>query len=232
MSVNQHHAYNNPQPELTLEGCGFNINQNRVLITIGQISSHRSSGDLSGTLAIELWALKSPYQNGQPDGELVAATSIGELAGQHFIADCSYDLIFQEPPAGTWHMSLLLREWTAEGYISRDYVNFSIPYVAPVNSSTKRSEANNLIKLDFSAPKKSPTKTVASDSAKPAAQDEKSYVSLNQAELNELEQVKGVSKKLAENIIATRPFNTLEEVLKVKGMGAKLLQKIRDYITL
>lgn len=238
MSVNQNPYYPTrpeaSQPELRLDQCGFDIRQDRVVVNVGQIANLRSLGDLSGTLAVELWALESPYRGGQPQGQLLAATTIGEIAGQHFIADCRYDLIFREPPAGTWHISLVLREWSADGYLSRDYVNFAVPYTVATDSSVKRGDGDNLISVDFSASKKPSKKSAATAalSEQEPASAEKACVSLNRADLNELEQVKGVSKKLAKNIVATRPFSTLDDVLKVKGMGAKLLQKIRNYITL
>ncbi len=132
----------------------------------------------------------------------------------------------------------MLREWTAAGYVTRDQVIFSLPYIVENRPSIVRSETDNVISVNFSAHKDSPTKTT--DTPAPASSVEstpgdaqtRTTVSLNQASLDDIEAVKGVSKKLAENIIATRPYNSVDEVLKVKGMGAKLLQKIREYITL
>jgi DNA uptake protein ComE-like DNA-binding protein len=55
---------------------------------------------------------------------------------------------------------------------------------------------------------------------------------LNSASLQDIVSVKGISKKLAENIDAARPFGSLDEIMKVKGMGPKLWQKIRKFISL
>ena len=57
-------------------------------------------------------------------------------------------------------------------------------------------------------------------------------ISINSATASQLEMVKGMSKKLAQNIVADRPFKTLDETLQVKGMGPKLLQKIRSFLSL
>jgi competence ComEA-like helix-hairpin-helix protein len=57
-------------------------------------------------------------------------------------------------------------------------------------------------------------------------------VSLNTASRKEIAAVKGISNKVAENIVAARPFASLDELLKVKGVGAKLLEKVRQFIRL
>lgn len=49
---------------------------------------------------------------------------------------------------------------------------------------------------------------------------------LNTADLDTLTQVPGVTRQLAGNLISARPFNTEEDVLKVKGMGKTLLGKL------
>ena len=52
---------------------------------------------------------------------------------------------------------------------------------------------------------------------------------LNTADLNILTQVPGVTRQLAGNLIAARPFDTPEDCLKVKGMGKTLLGKLETY---
>ena len=52
---------------------------------------------------------------------------------------------------------------------------------------------------------------------------------LNTADLNILTQVPGVTRQLAGNLIAARPFDTPEDCLKVKGMGKTLLGKLQTY---
>jgi hypothetical protein len=86
---------------LTLtDHCGYTIENDRIVITIAEIANRRDPGDLSGTLAIELWALAQPYAGGAFTGTPLCGTSIGELRGRHVLTNCRYDLIFQAPPAG------------------------------------------------------------------------------------------------------------------------------------
>lgn len=56
-------------------------------------------------------------------------------------------------------------------------------------------------------------------------------VSINRASVGELAAVKGVTKTLAAAIVASRPYATLDDVLKAKGMGAKLLEKLRKHLS-
>lgn len=51
---------------------------------------------------------------------------------------------------------------------------------------------------------------------------------LNNADLNTLTQTQGITNSLAENIITSRPFNSVDEVLKVKGMGKTLLARLQS----
>lgn len=215
--------------ELELQGnCGYEIQNDRVAIHIDRIANNRAPGHCSGTLSVELWALTRPYGGGQFDGVAVAGTRIGELHGEHLLSDCRYDLPFQEPPAGTWHMTLMLREWSDAGYVTRDYVSFSVPYQVGATPVIPRTD--NVINVSFPGAAKNAPTAPAPDEPAPAAVAD--GVSLNHASVSEIAGVKGISGKLAENIVASRPFASLDEVLKVKGMGEKLLRKVRDLLTL
>jgi competence ComEA-like helix-hairpin-helix protein len=57
-------------------------------------------------------------------------------------------------------------------------------------------------------------------------------VSVNTATADELASVKGLPAKVAEAIVAKRPYASLDDLLRVKGMGAKLLAKLRSRLKL
>ena len=286
MHTTQPQSLTTTSTQLALVGnCGYRIQDNRIVINIDEIASQRDPGDISGTLSIELWALKQPYQGGGFSGAALSATRIGELYGQHFLANCHYDLLFQEPPAGTWYLTLMLREWTDAGFVTRDHVNFNLAYEVGGKPKVVRSDTDNVINVSFAGSEKAVAKTIAEQpqpaEAKPvvskseqpkaqapvaktiktpaqkpaveapkakqtkppvpqapaavAKQDKASTpvtVSLNQASRKEIASIKGISRKLAEDIVSARPFKSLDELLKVKGMGPKLLQKVRELIHL
>ncbi len=57
-------------------------------------------------------------------------------------------------------------------------------------------------------------------------------VSLNNASVDQLEKLPGIGPKKAQAIIQARPFNTVEDVMKVKGIKAGIFNKIKNDITL
>jgi len=58
-------------------------------------------------------------------------------------------------------------------------------------------------------------------------------VNINTANINKLESLKGIGKAKAESIIEYRKqhkFKKIEDIMKVKGIGKKLFEKIKDEI--
>jgi len=56
-----------------------------------------------------------------------------------------------------------------------------------------------------------------------------SLLDLNTASKKELQSIKGIGPVLAERIIDGRPYRTVDDLLKVKGIGPKKLENIRPY---
>ena len=274
---------------LTIDGnVGYFIDNDRVIINIDGIRSDRAEGNVSGTLSLELWALNTPYAGQDFEGQALAGTQIGEMLGQHYLAGCEYDLIFNAPGAGHWALCLMLREWNGENYETRDYRNFDVPFVVEADLRLVETEQNdevsdtNVVDINSkrdaealnkeakTATKSEPVKAqpkaetavkkdvkksepvaktsvVKKPSAKKApvkksatvkksetkkletkkAAEKMEPVSVNKASAAELAAVKGLSTKQAEAIVAARPYKSINDVVKAKGMGAKLLEKVR-----
>ncbi|MEK7540767.1 MAG: ComEA family DNA-binding protein, partial [Patescibacteria group bacterium] len=53
-------------------------------------------------------------------------------------------------------------------------------------------------------------------------------VEINTASLEQLEEITGVGPVIAQRIIDARPFSSVDDLLRVKGIGEKTLQKIKD----
>lgn len=77
-----------------------------------------------------------------------------------------------------------------------------------------------------------PTRAAAPAPARAAASDLKP-VDLNTAGSADLEAVPGIGKSLAQRIVTFRekngPFASVDDLLKVQGIGEKSLQKLRPY---
>ncbi len=53
-------------------------------------------------------------------------------------------------------------------------------------------------------------------------------VEINTATLQQLEEIIGVGPVIAQHIIGARPYTSVDDLLRVKGIGEKTLQKIKD----
>ena len=100
------------------------INNGHLVVSVEHIHNPRDSNNLSGTLSLELWALAEPYVVGDFSGHALAGVTLGTLPGGASWQDCSYDLEITPPPSGPYTLVLMLREWTGNGYVTRDHSNF------------------------------------------------------------------------------------------------------------
>lgn len=55
-------------------------------------------------------------------------------------------------------------------------------------------------------------------------------VNLNTATLTELESIPGIGTVLAKQIVANRPYASVEDLLKIRGIGEHSLQGLRTYV--
>ncbi|MBW2106551.1 MAG: helix-hairpin-helix domain-containing protein [Deltaproteobacteria bacterium] len=62
------------------------------------------------------------------------------------------------------------------------------------------------------------------------AESPQGSLDLNTATKKELQSIRGIGPVLAERIIAGRPYKTVDDLLKVKGIGSKKLEKICAYV--
>lgn len=76
---------------------------------------------------------------------------------------------------------------------------------------------------------------VAGGIAGAASTDGAGKININEATVKELSSLPGIGKKKAEAIVAYRnqkgKFSTVEDLGKVEGIGAKLLDKVRGHVT-
>ncbi len=72
----------------------------------------------------------------------------------------------------------------------------------------------------------------ASTVLQPGPASEVAKVNLNTASQAEIESLPGVGPTLAQRIVEGRPFRSLEDLDRVKGIGPKLLERLRPLVTL
>jgi len=234
----------------------YRVEGERVRLEIAAIENPRDAANISGTLSLELWALKAPYSSSNFHGAPLAGAVLGTLAGQDRWTALALDLPYTAPTAGQTHVVVMVREWTGAGYTTRDFANLgtlpvakmvAAPAPQPVASALAPSPipaapvvATTTATPAASAAAKAPAPAAVAPvaatrapeptapTAKPATPGK---IALNTATLEQLLTVKGLPRAVAERILRDRPFKSVEDVLQVKGMGEKLLGKIRSQLT-
>jgi competence ComEA-like helix-hairpin-helix protein len=167
-----------------------------------QIVNPRDENNLSGTLSLELRAF--PEAGSAPEGLRLASAEIGCISGQHGLPAVERRVAFDQPPAGRHRVAMVLCEWTAaNGYVARD---------------RRALEAI----LEISAPEPAPASTSTPSH----------LVSIQTASVEELSKVKGLNLKLANEIVKARPFASLEDLVRVRGIGQKTLARLASLLTL
>lgn len=172
------------------------LGEHQVKINVEQIYNPRAADNLSGSLSLELWATREPYRGGGFAGHWLAGVALGQLGGGNEWRNAEFNLDLQDVPAGGWSLVLMLREWTAQGFVTRDY-----RVLPPLLARTGTAEVD------------------------PA-------VSINESSEAELAQVKGLNAKLAKLIVAGRPYQELSELVKVRGIGERMVNKLRSLLRL
>jgi len=83
------------------------------------VANPRPADNLSGSLALELWALGQPYTGGAFAGQCLGSVEIGQLGGQ---TGCDgLGDTWAAPDDAAAVLVLMLREWTPDGLLTRDH---------------------------------------------------------------------------------------------------------------
>lgn len=213
-------------------------------LTVDAIENPRAEDNLSGTLALEVWALDAPYAGGSWQGIPVASMVLGVLGGGQQLTDCHF-VVPAAAPEGPGVLTLMLREWSTGGYVTRDYCNLSLETPAKTKAKPKAAAKKAAAKEEAPKAKAEPkpvtkeskapakeSKPVAKKTTKTAKAPVAKGIAVNSASEAELLAIKGLSATVAKAIIAARPYASLNDLGKVKGVGPKLLTKLRDELAL
>lgn len=226
---------------------GYRIDGGSVTLEVGSVANPRPADNLSGSLALEFWALAAPYAGADAfAGSKLAGVDLGTLAGGCALDGLTFTLSCAGQPDGVWYPVLMLREWTAAGWVTRDYTAFApsgtaAPLAAAPVAQAPAVETAPLAEAPvIEAPAAAPAVVEPAPAVKPAkakARKAKAAasgpaVSVNTSTVTALAEVKGISKTVAAAIVAARPYASLDDLLRAKGVGAKLLEKLRAQLTL
>jgi len=115
------------------------VDDKRLVVDVERIHNPRDPNNISGTLSLELWALPEPYIAGDFQGHALGAITLGSLAGGTSWQNCAYDMEIVAPPADTYILVLMLREWTGSSYVTRDHCNFCHRVTFPIAIAATRT---------------------------------------------------------------------------------------------
>lgn len=244
--------YPERQPFVTphLDGAvGYAIHDGEVSLRADRVCNPRHRGNLSGSLSLDLCALSEPYAGGELAGQVLASSSLGQLAGQTLLENVDRTVPFTAPPRGHWHMVLALREWTlAAGFVTRDFCSFAVPYETSAPAEVEVSEAlpvaaadaaseENVVTPDVAPRQENVVAAVARPREEdvvapppPVAERHDRRLSIQTATVEDLSKVKGLTKKLALEIVKLRPFASVDDLVRVRGIGDKMVRKLRDHL--
>ncbi len=142
-----HDFHNYPYRDAFIHPClegllGYRcVGDKRLVVEVERIHNPRDPNNMSGTLSLELWALPEPYIAGDFRGHALGAVTLGPLAGGTSRQNCAYDMVIVPPPADTYTLVLMLREWIGNSYVTRDHCNFSHRVTFPIAiSATQTTE--------------------------------------------------------------------------------------------
>lgn len=237
------------QPRLS--GCsGYRFDGNEVELSAEAIENPRGADNLSGSLNLELWALETPYAGGAFQGVQIAQACVGRLNGEHRLDNLNLRVTAHLPGVGRWYLVLMLREWSAEGFVTRDFTAFAQPYEIaavpaveiPAAEAVETVDAAPVAKAAKAATRKpdASAKAKVAAKAKPAKTEKRATapvkadadtVSINTASVDELANVKGMTRAVAKAIVAGRPYDSVDALVRVKGLGEKSLAKLRAKLT-
>lgn len=181
------------QPGLT-GALQVSLEADRLQLMLDGIANPRPAGELSGTLALELWALQRPYGGGPFQGQPLGSVTLGCLGGQQQWNELHPSWHWPAARQATEprsQLTLMLREWTPAAYVTRDWRVLDWP-----------------------------------------RQPGRQSLSLNHATTARLRSLPGLSDKLARQLVASRPFSSIEQLQQVRGMDERLYARLRDRLVL
>lgn len=108
------------------------------VLELETVVNPRPAADLSGTLALELWAIDGHYGGGHWQGEPLGAVALDRLGGQQRWSGLRQPWRLPEA-RGRKRLTLMLREWTAAGYVTRDWRMLDWPDAAAGPLSINRA---------------------------------------------------------------------------------------------
>jgi hypothetical protein len=96
----------------------------QINIQAGKVANN-SSSSTSGSLRLRIWATRSRYAGGGITGYVLGTRNLSSLRPNYYYSNISGNVSYTRPPSGTYYTTMTLEEYSASGWVIRDYINFS-----------------------------------------------------------------------------------------------------------
>lgn len=105
-------------------GYQIDYSQQNVRITGAKIENKATEGK-SGTVKLSLYLTKTKYSGGSITGYALIDYQLDQLQGGYYYHDINRTINFNvNPPSGNYYVTLLLMEYTDNGFVIKDYLCF------------------------------------------------------------------------------------------------------------
>jgi hypothetical protein len=102
----------------------YNIDKSLETVRITGDKLKNSSDWKSGSIKIMLYLTQTKYSDGSINGYVLAEYQFDQLEDEHYYYDIDKTLDFKdEPSSGSFFITLILAEYTDNGYVIRDFRN-------------------------------------------------------------------------------------------------------------
>jgi len=116
----------NTSQGLTMSGNTSWQQQNSSSVTLHVDRVQNNSSGRSGSIRLRLWATASAYSGGTINGYILATYSFSQVLGPNqYYSNVTQTIAFTAPSNGTYHTTLTLEEYTASGWVIRNFVTYS-----------------------------------------------------------------------------------------------------------
>lgn len=173
-------------------------------------------------------------------GSLAAQFSLGKLKGHDFTVVTRWQPVMG--PGGRFYCVLLLKgENLAEALVANGLARVHGQRANWPDEPSSKTFFNKLKNLEMTArerrrglwdeksfPRNATVGTPgAGTPAKAPGKSQSGTVDINEASAEEMQTLPGIGAKLAERIIANRPYQKVDDLLKVRGIGTSNLERFR-----
>ena len=159
------------------------VDDKHLVVEVESIRNPRDADNMSGSLSLELWALPEPYVAGDFQGYALCSMTLPSLSGGTCWRSGAYEMEIVSPPADTYTLVLMLREWNGDSYVTRDHCNFGLrvtfPLVIPATQASPSAITDESVAQVQTAKQEAPASHTehverpAQDSGPPTPQETK-----------------------------------------------------------